>query len=54
MALITLVGKTFALCQKSAKTVKVIFHVGFAVYGMRFTGSPKVLTLFLSCLNTRS
>ena len=37
MALIKLVGKTFAVCQKSAKTVKVFFHVGFVVYGISYT-----------------
>ena len=32
MALIKLVGKTFAVCQKSVKTAKVLFRVGFVVY----------------------
>ena len=32
MALIKLVGKTFAVCRKSAKTMKVFFYVGFAVF----------------------
>ena len=36
MALIKLVGKTFAVRQKSAKTVKVFVCVGFVVYGNLF------------------
>ena len=34
MAFIKLVGKTFAIRQKYAKTAKVFFRVGFVVYGM--------------------
>ena len=34
MALIKLVGKTFAVHQKSTKTMKVFFCVGFVVYGI--------------------
>ena len=34
MALIKLVGKTFAVHQKSTKTTKVFFHVGFVAYGI--------------------
>ena len=34
MALIKLVGKNFAVHQKSAKTAKVFFHVGFVAYGI--------------------
>ena len=34
MALIKLVGKTFAVCQKSTKTAKVFFLVGFVVYSV--------------------
>ena len=38
MALIKLVEKTFTVCQKSAKTVKVLFHVGFVVYSIWVNG----------------
>ena len=38
MALIKLVGKTFAVRLKSTKTTKVFFCVGFAVYGMLLHG----------------
>ena len=37
MALIKLVGKTFAVRRKSMKTMKVFFRIGFVVYGMRFS-----------------
>ena len=32
MALIKLVGKTFVVHRKSAKTAKVFFRIGFVVY----------------------
>ena len=34
MAVMKLVGKTFAVRRKSAKTTKVFFRVGFVVYGI--------------------
>ena len=34
MAFIKLVGKTFAVRQKSEKTTKIFFRVGFVVYGI--------------------
>ena len=33
MALIKLVGKTFAVCRKFAKTVNAFSHIAFIVYG---------------------
>ena len=34
MILIKVVGKTFVVCRKSMKTVKVFSHIAFIVYGM--------------------
>ena len=41
MALIKLVRKTFTVHQKSVKTAKVFFCVGFVVYG--------IINKFYSC-----
>ena len=46
MALIKLVEKTFTVCQKSAKTVKVLFHVGFVVYGIWVNGD--IFSLYIA------
>ena len=47
MALIKLVGKTFVVHQKFAKTVKVFFCIGFVVYGIwlfSLLGLPKKIS----------
>ena len=47
MAVIKLVGKSFAVSQKSVKTAKVFFRVGFVVYGILIPKNQVLQILYL-------
>ena len=53
MALVRLVWKTFTVRQKSAKTAKVFFHVGFVVYGIFWGQLQYIISEIRGCVTKR-